>query len=186
MNYVCIFVAKMFIQRIHKKTKNKTYISTYLVENYREGKKVKHRLISNLSKWSDEMILGLEKMLKGEKITYVSDLKLSQGKSFGAISAVSEISKRLGIKQALGSSKQAKLALFQIAGRVISQGSRNYLANEWVKGQAIEKVFKLNNFNEDDLYDNLDWLSENQAIIEKKIFDTEIIIKKSKNYFCTM
>lgn len=161
----------MFIQRIHKKTKNKTYTSTYLVENYREGKKVKHRLISNLSKWSDEMILGLEKMLKGEKITYVSDLKLSQGKSFGAISAVSEISKRLGIKQALGNSKQAKLALFQVAGRVISQGSRNYLANEWVKGQAIEKVFKLKDFNEDDLYSNLDWLSENQAIIEKKIFN---------------
>ena len=75
---------------------------------------------------------GLKKILKGEKVTYVSYLQLSQGKSFGTIYVVSEISKRLGIKQALGSSKQAKLALFQIVGRIISQGSRNYLANEWV------------------------------------------------------
>ena len=37
-------VAKMFIQKIHKKTKTKTYTSVVLMENYREGKKVKHRV----------------------------------------------------------------------------------------------------------------------------------------------
>lgn len=160
----------MFIQRIHKKTKKKTYTSVVLMENYREAGKVKHRIISNLSKWSEEMILGLEKLLKGEKIITVADLELSQGKSFGAISVISEVAKRLGIKKALGNSKNSKLALFQVAGRIISQGSRNYLANEWTKGQATEKVFNISNFNEDDLYRNLDWLSENQSNIEQKIF----------------
>ncbi len=163
-------MAKMFIQRINKKTKTKTYTSVVLMENYREGKKVRHRIISNLSKWSEEMISSLDKVLKGEKITTVSDLQLSQGKSFGGIFAVSEIAKRLGIKQALGNSRQAKLALFQIAGRVISQGSRNYLANEWKKSQAVDNIFKINKFNEDDLYENLDWLSANQDKIEQKIF----------------
>ena len=38
------------------------------MENYREAGKVKHRIISNLSKWSEEMILGLEKLLKEQKI----------------------------------------------------------------------------------------------------------------------
>jgi transposase len=160
----------MFVQRIHKKTKKKIYTSVVLMENYRVDGIVKHRIISNLSKWSEEMISGLENLLRGENITTVSDLELSQGKSFGAISVVSEISKRLGITKALGNSTQGKLALFQIAGRVISQGSRNYLANEWTKGQAIEKVFKLTDFNENDLYENLDWLSQNQAAIEQKIF----------------
>jgi len=160
----------MFIQKIHKKTKTKTYTSVVLMENYREGKKVKHRIISNLSKWPKELVTGLEKLLKGEKINTVSELGLSQGKSFGAIFAVSEIAKRLGIKQALGNSKQASLAMFQIAGRIISQGSRNYLANQWVKGQAVEKVFKLNNFTEDSLYANLAWLSKNQRTIERKLY----------------
>ncbi len=160
----------MFIQRIHKKTKTKTYTSVVLMENYREGKKVKHRIISNLSKWPEDLVAGLEKSLKGEKIKTVADLELSAGKSFGAILTVSKLAKRLGIKQALGNSRQADLALFQIAGRIISQGSRNYLANEWVKGQAVEKVFKLNNFTEDSLYDNLDWLSENQQRIERKLY----------------
>lgn len=69
------------------------------------------------------MIDNFEKILKGEKITTIKDLNLSQGKSFGAIQVISEIAKRLGIKQALGNSEQGKLALFQIAGRIITQGS---------------------------------------------------------------
>ena len=173
----------MFIRRIHKKTKNKTYTSVYLTESYRENGKVKHRHISNLSKWSDEMITKLEKILKGEEIRTVRDLKLSSGKTFGAITVVSEVARRLGIKQALGSSEQAKLAMFQIAGRIITQGSRYYLTNEWKNLQAVESIFKINDFNHNDLYKNLNWLSENQAQIEKKIFSHRNNNKPIKEIF---
>jgi len=161
----------MFIQRIHKKTAKKTYTSVVLMENYREGKKVKHRIISNLSKWSPKLISDFEKLLKGEKINTVSDLNLSQGKSIGGIFAVSEIAKRLGIKHALGHSRESNLAMIQIAGRILSQGSRNYLAGEWKHTQSIEKVFKIKDFDKYDLYKNLDWLSNNQDKIEKKLFE---------------
>ena len=160
----------MFIRRIHKKTKKKTYTTVYLTESYRENGTVKHRHISNLSKWSDEMIASLGKMLKGEKNTTIEDLKLSHGKTFGAIKVISEVARRLGIKQALGNSEQAKLSMFQIAGRIITQGSRHYLSNEWANLQAVESIFKTNNFNHNDLYKNLGWISENQNIIENKIF----------------
>jgi transposase len=116
------------------------------------------------------MILGLETILKGENIKSISDLQLSQGKPFGAIKVISEAAKRLGIKQALGNSQQAKLAMFQIAGRIITQGSRRYLANEWSDLQAVEEIFKTKKFNHNDLYKNLGWLSENQNSIEQKIF----------------
>ncbi len=173
----------MFIQRIYKKTKKKTYSSVVLMENYREDGKVKHRIISNLSKWPERLVAGLEKLIKGQEIKTVSDLKLSTGKSFGAILTVLEIAKRLGITQALGNSKQAKLAMFQIAGRIISHGSRNYLANEWIKGEAIEQILKPDSFTEDSLYDNLDWLSENQRSIENKIYKYRTKGKPVKNIF---
>ena len=173
----------MFIRRIHKKTKNKTYTTVYLTESYRENGKVKHRHISNLSKWPDEMINSFEKLLKGEKIVTVSDLKLSQGKSFGAIKAVTEVAKRLGIKQALGNSEQGKLALFQIAGRIITQGSRYYLANEWVNLQSVDTIFKTSKFTHNDLYKNLNWLSENQDRIEQKIFSHRNNNKPIKKIF---
>jgi hypothetical protein len=132
------------------------------MENYREGNKVKHRVISNISKWSESLIDTFEKTLKSETVNSITDLQLSSGKSMGALSTIFQIANMLGITKALGASKLGKLALFQIAGRIVSQVSRNYLANEWVKGQAVESVLKLTNFTQDDLYANLDWLTESQ------------------------
>ncbi len=55
------------------------------------------------------------------------------------------IADELGVTKALGNSKQAKLALIQIAGRIIAQQSRNYIANQWSKTQDIEGGVKLIN-----------------------------------------
>lgn len=153
------------------------------MENYREGKKVKHRIISNLSKWPEDLVADLDKLLKGEKINTLTDLNPTIGKSFGGILTVLEIAKRLGIKQALGNTNNSALALFQIAGRIISQGSRNYLANQWSKGQAVEEIFKLNNLTEDQLYSNLVWLSKNQQTIERKIYKYRCKNKPVKEMF---
>lgn len=161
----------MFIRRIHKKQGNKRYTTTYLAESYRDKNgKVAHRHLSNLSKWPEPMIQAFQKMLKGQKLTSISDLAFSQGKSCGAISVVAQVAKEVGITKALGYSREAKLALFQIAGRIITQGSRYYLAHEWKRHQAVDKIFKLDKFNHNDLYDNLAWISENQAKIEQKLF----------------
>ncbi len=105
------------------------------------------------------------------------------GKSFGAIQTINNIAKRLGVLPALGNSKQAKLAMVQIAGRIIAQQSRNYIANQWVLNQDIEGVFNVSNFNEDSLYSNLDWLSKNQEQIEKKIFKHRYKTKEVKEIF---
>jgi len=170
----------MFIRRINKKYNGKVHTTTYLAESYRDKDgKVNHRHISNLSKWDEDMIFALQKILKGDKITQLSDLKFSQGKSFGAIFLISQIAKRLGITKSLGNSKDAKLALFQIAGRIITQGSRYYLANEWKQHQAVEKVFNIDAFNHNDLYDNLTWLAENQTKIEQNLFKF-----RNKNKHC--
>ncbi|MDK2841208.1 MAG: hypothetical protein PWQ17_713 [Anaerophaga sp.] len=173
----------MFIQRTYRKTKNKVYQSVVLMENYREGEKVKHRSITSLTKWPEHLVNDLEKLIKGKAITAIEDLNLSNGKSFGAIEVIKQVANRLGIYQALGSSKQAKLAMVQIAGRIITQQSRNYIANEWVINQDIENVYNVSSFNEDSLYDNLDWLSANQEKIEKKIFRHRYQTEKIKNIF---
>jgi len=101
----------------------------------------------------------------------------------GAIEVIKQIAGRLGISQALGNSKQAKLAMVQIAGRIIAQQSRNYIANQWIKNQDIEGIFRVSDFNEDSLYANLDWLSNNQQQIEKKIFNHRYKNKKVKELF---
>ncbi len=115
-------------------------------------------------------ILSLEKILKGKEVFTLEQLKLSSGKSFGGIKVINEVAGRLGIKHALGNSRQAKLVLLQIAGRILTQGSRYYLANEWKNLQATEKVLGVKDFTYNDLYENLKWLSERQADIQRKKF----------------
>lgn len=160
----------MFIQKIQKKTNSKTYTSFVLIENYRHQGKVKHRIISNLSKWPEKLINQFAQLLKGKVITSIDDLKSSQGKSCGGIIVAKEIAYKLGISQALGNHHQGKLAMLQILGRIFTQSSRLYLAKEWHLNHAVNEVLGIKSFNEDHLYENLDWLTEHQQEIEEKIF----------------
>ena len=173
----------MFIQRTQRKSSGKVYHSVVLMENYREGKKVRHRTIATLTKWPEQLVNDLEKLLKGKAVISMDDMELSIGKSYGAIQVIKHIADQLGISQALGNSKQAKLAMVQIAGRIITQQSRNYIANQWVKSQDIEEILKVKDFNEDSLYSNLEWLNKNQQQIEKKIFKHRYKNKPVKQMF---
>jgi len=96
-------------------------------------------------------------------------MQSEQGKSFGALYTLSVIADRLGITKAFGKSKEAKLCLAMILGRILNQGSRLSLVS-WQKDQSIEEVLKIPAFNEDQLYYAMDWLDENNLEIEKKIF----------------
>lgn len=163
------YIATMFIHKNTKKANNKIYHSTLLMHNYREGGKVKHKVISNLSSWPSELIKELDLLLKGGKVTKLDDLKHKQGKAYGAIYVIREVAKRIGITKALGESREALLCLLMIMGRILTNGSRLYLCN-WAKDEAIDEVLKISNFNEDDLYEALDWICKEQRKIEQKLF----------------
>ena len=78
------------------------------------------------------------------------------------------IAERLKIKEALGDGREGKLALWQVMAPVIDQGSR--LSAVRLAGQhAICDLINLEKFDEDDLYENLDWLSDHQREIEKQL-----------------
>lgn len=96
-------------------------------------------------------------------------VSLKQGKAIGATWLLFEIAKRLGIQKALGNDKQGKLALWQVFSRIIEQGSR--LSSVRLASRHAHEMLKLDAFNENDLYENLDWLNEHQANIEDKLFE---------------
>jgi len=81
------------------------------------------------------------------------------------------MARQLGITDALGSSRQGKLALWQVIARVIDQGSR-LSAVRLAGGHAGCDILGLTSFDEDDLYKNLDWLCEKQSVIENRHFKT--------------
>src|SRR5262249_50263162 len=96
-------------------------------------------------------------------------ITLKQGLSFGAVWTVYHVARRLGIEKALGTTRAGKLALWQVMARVIDQGSR-LAAVRLAMAHAACDVLGLDTFDEDTLYENLDWLAGAQAAIEDRLF----------------
>ena len=143
-----------------------------LCHSYRENGKQKRKILATLTKWPKHIVEGLEKIIKGASVFSLADLEHQQGKSVGAIWVLFQLAKQIGLDKALGTGKQAKLALLQIMARCLSQSSRLHIVNHWPEHYALEEVLKIkDSFNENHLYDNLDWLSHNQETIEKRLFD---------------
>jgi hypothetical protein len=161
----------MHLDTIRTTKNGKQYVCHLLRETYREKGKVKHRTIANLSHCPGEEIEAIRLALKHkdaltELVSLKDHLEIQQGLSVGAVFVLHSVAKRLGIVQALGNTRQGKRALWQVLARVIDQGSR--LSAVRLAGvHAACDVLGLEPFNEDDLYENLDWLVDKQAKIER-------------------
>jgi Transposase DDE domain len=164
----------MYIDTSHITRGGKTYTRHLLRESYRAHGKVLHRTIANVSHCSEVEIEALRLALrhKGELEhlgTIQDTIMLKQGVSFGAVWTVYHVARRLGIEQALGTTREGKLALWQVMARVIDQGSR-LSAVRLAMSHAACDVLGVGPFDEDALYDNLDWLAHRQAAVEDKLF----------------
>ena len=156
---------------------DKIYTRYLLRESFREDGKVRHRTIANLSGCSAAEIEAIRLALRHKD--NLSDLTINQaqivikqGLSYGAVYVVHEVARSLGIVAALGPSRQGRLALWQVIARVIDQGSR-LSAVRLARAHAAKEILGLGGFDEDDLYANLDWLAEQQADIEKFLFERQ-------------
>ena len=154
--------------------KSGKYVRYLLRESYRQDGKVKHRTIANLSRCSPDEIQAIKLALRHKHdltslVSLREDVSLQQGTSVGAIWTLYDLARQLGIQAALGSTRQGKLALWQVIARALDQGSR-LSAVRLAAGHSACDILGLESFNEDDLYDNLDWLDEHQQDIEDRLF----------------
>jgi hypothetical protein len=164
----------MYIDTSHITRGGKTYTRHLLRESYRANGKVLHRTIANLSQCSAAEIAAIRLALRHKEElenlgTIQAAITLEQGLSFGAVWTVYQVARRLGIEKALGTTREGKLALWQVMARVIDQGSR-LSAVRLAMAHAACDVLALGPFDEDALYENLDWLAGVQAAIEDRLF----------------
>ena len=168
----------MHIHRTRFKKGDKTYEQILLRESYREpGAKrsaVKKRTLLNLTKYPKEVVQAIEFALKHKNdlpLTPLKEIKMQQGPSVGGVFAMHQVARRLGIEKALGTRKSGKLALWQVIARTLFQGSRLSAVREAKRHVAAEILGFKESFCEDQLYENLAWLTEKQDAIEKRLFE---------------
>lgn len=164
----------MYVDTSHIIRGGKTYTRHLLRESYRANGKVLHHTIANLSHCSAAEIEAIRLALRHkedlEHLGTIEDaITLKQGLSFGAVWTVYQVARRLGIDQALGTTRAGKLALWQVIARVIDQGSR-LSAVRLAMSHAACDVLGVGTFDEEALYENLDWLARAQARIEDRLF----------------
>lgn len=158
-----------------KSPRGQVYTRHLLRTSFREGGKVKKETIANLSHCSDEEIAAIKLALRHksnikELGTLSNDVTIHQGSSFGATYVLNEMAKKIGLSKALGNSQEGKLALWQVLARVMDQGSR-LSAVRLAQRHNATSILDIRGFNEDHLYKNLDWISENQSMIEQSLIE---------------
>jgi len=165
----------MYVDTSTVRRGSKVYTRHLLRESYRDVGKVKHRTIANLSKCSPAEVQAIRLALTHKDSltdlgTVNETVLLRQGASVGAVGVLYALAQQIGLLDALGPGREARLALWQVMARVINQGSRLSAVRLASHHCALE-LLGLERFDEDALYANLDWLCENQARIEQRLFE---------------
>jgi transposase len=126
----------MYVEEIKHKRNGKTYVSVLVRESYREGGKVLHRTLSNISNLPKNCIQQIKSMLKddgGHKIS-IEDIAISNSREYGASKVLVNLAKDIGLDKIIYSKpvKWSQNALAMIAGRIMYPGSKLSLTNMYL------------------------------------------------------
>jgi hypothetical protein len=100
----------------------------------------------------------------------LAQVRLREGPPVGAVWTLATIARRLGLEQALGRDFPGQLALWQVLARVLDQGSRLSAVRLAPVHAACDVLGIRRGFDENDLHQNLTWLSQRQEAIERRLF----------------
>lgn len=176
----------MFIDDQTYTVDGRTYRRTLLRNSYRKNGKVCHDTIANLSKCDSEEVEAIKFALANRKDLAAlkvqgQGVKTRQGLIVGSVWLLYQLAKRLGLVSALGRSEKAKQALWMVISAIIGSVSR-LSATRLAQSHAACDILGLDLFCEDDLYTAMDWLSDRQQVIERRLFNGYYQDKKPDMY----
>ena len=153
--------------------KGKTYVTYLLRQTYREGGKVKHRTLANLSHLPLATIELIRRSLKGEVFLSASEeLKITASRSHGAVYAVLGMIRKLGLDQLIASrnTQWRALVLAMVVARILEGGSKLF-ASRWWRGTTLPELLGLPTEGKvvNLLYEAMDKLLRRQGAIQKKL-----------------
>ncbi len=153
----------------------KVYRTHLLRRTYREGGKVKHVTLANISYLPEHVIELVRGALKGEAyLPAGSALEIKRSLPHGHVAAVLGTARKVGLDGIIASqpSRKRDLVLAMVAGRVLDPGSKLQTARSLDPRTAtstLGEVLGVAGADEDELYEAMDWLLQRQARIEGKL-----------------
>jgi hypothetical protein len=172
----------MYVERIPNRNSPPAIL---LRESYREGNKIKKRTLANLSAWPAAKIEALRCVLREDAVAPTSQdgLTLVRSLPHGHVAAVVGTLRKLGLAGVLSQggrqpARTVALCVAMIAARVIDPASKLATARV-LDGEtascSLGAVLGLAAVDEEELYDALDWLIEQQVRIETALARRHLI-----------
>lgn len=146
------------------------YESRYLRHTYRDGPKVRHQTLANLSKLPDEVVDALEAALKGTRLVPATDaMRITRSLPHGDVAAVAAMARKRGLPGLLGPAcRERDLAYALIISRVVHPGSK-LATKTWWADTTLGQDLDVASASTDEMYVAMDWLVDRQDSIEAKL-----------------
>lgn len=158
-----------------RRYKGKVYRTVLLRRTYRDGAKVKHETVGNLSHLPPNIIDVIRQLLSGESPPdSTGDFEILRTLPHGHVAAVLGTLRSIGLDSVIASrsSQDRSLVIAMIVARVIDARSKLATARSVHEASAVSSLgleLQLQEPAEDDFYAAMDWLLERQARIESKL-----------------
>jgi hypothetical protein len=167
----------MHVDRIPNRSSPAAYL---LRETYREGGKVKKRTLANITHWSLAKIEALRRVLRGDFSSgdnQRQELKLLRSLPHGHVAAALGTLRKLKLDRVLSQggrqpARQVSLSIAMIVARLLDPVSKlatARLLDAATANCSLGAVLGFTAVDEQELYDALDWLVEEQERIESAL-----------------
>jgi hypothetical protein len=161
----------MHVATIKRRHGDRVYESHLIRRSVREGKRVRHETIANVSKLPPAALDALRRVLAGQTLVGAEEaFDVERSLPHGHVAAVLTACRRLEVARLVdrAPSRERSLVLAMIAQRLLEPGSK--LACARALGQStLADELGVAGCDEDELYAALDWLSERQERIERRL-----------------
>jgi hypothetical protein len=152
---------------VAKSGERRVYESVLVRRTYRDGGKVRHETLANLSALPAEAVAAIEATLKGERLVPAARAVTITGSlPHGHVAAVAAMAGKLGLPALLGPAGRPRdLALALVISRVVRPGSKlSTLA--WWDDTTLGADLGVAGAAAGDIYAAMDWLAGRQDAIE--------------------
>lgn len=186
-----------YIMHISYKTskyKDKVYKSYFIAESYREGKKVKKRILWSIGKLTDTQSSQISLICKSVSdprhvVTTMENILVQESKPYLDLAIVNALWDEWKLSEAFGSHithsdlSTPLIAQILTINKCVVAPCSHYSIPQWAERTAISEIIghSLKNLNDDKIYYELDKIEQNQKNLENHLF--QITYRKDKTSY---